>query len=114
MSLNDVRIFLKDGPFESDIGIDNLHPTKGTHWVVYNNGNYFYSYGCAPLLKLSEIFTKRNGQCLVSENKIQGLTGIKDCYCTRYCLYKLCSTKVIGLVFKSAVLNIYYQMIKER
>ena len=32
--LNDLGIFLRDGHFESDIGIVNLHPTKGTHWVL--------------------------------------------------------------------------------
>ena len=39
LSLNDVEIFLRDGPFESDIGIVNLHPSKGTHWVCYINEN---------------------------------------------------------------------------
>ena len=33
--LNNIGIFLRDGPFLSDIGIDNLHPAKGTHWVCY-------------------------------------------------------------------------------
>ena len=33
LSLNDVVIYLRDGPFKSDIGIVNLHPSKGTHWV---------------------------------------------------------------------------------
>ena len=28
-----VGIYLRDGPFLSDIGIVNLHPSKGTHWV---------------------------------------------------------------------------------
>ena len=46
--LNDVGIYLGDGPFRSDIGIVILHPTKGTHWVVYINENYFYGYGCGP------------------------------------------------------------------
>ena len=36
-SLSDVGICLREGPFESDIGIVNLHPRKGTHWVAYNN-----------------------------------------------------------------------------
>ena len=27
-------IYLRDGMFESDIGIVNLHPTKGTHWLL--------------------------------------------------------------------------------
>ena len=26
-----VKIYLRDGPFESDIGIVNLDPSKGTH-----------------------------------------------------------------------------------
>ena len=31
--LDDVGIYLRDGPFKSDIGIAILHPPKGTHWV---------------------------------------------------------------------------------
>ena len=42
-SLNDVGIHLRDGPFESDVGIVNLHPSKGTHWVVYISEKYFDS-----------------------------------------------------------------------
>ena len=45
LSLVDVGIYLRDGPFESDIGIVNLLPSKGTHWVCYINKNYFDSYG---------------------------------------------------------------------
>ena len=48
LSLNDVGIDLRDGPFKSDIGIVNLRPSKGTHWVCYINENYFDSYGCVP------------------------------------------------------------------
>ena len=33
LSLNDVGIYLGDDPFLSDIGIVNLHPSNGTHWV---------------------------------------------------------------------------------
>ena len=64
LSLNDVGIYLKDGSFESDIGIVNLHPSKGTHWVVYINEHYFDSYGCAPPKKLSKFIIKRNEFCL--------------------------------------------------
>ena len=39
--LKDVRLCLRDGPFSSDIGIENLHPSKGTHWVCYINENYW-------------------------------------------------------------------------
>ena len=31
LSSNDVGIYLRDGPFKTDIGIINLHPSKGTH-----------------------------------------------------------------------------------
>ena len=105
--LNNVRIYLRDGPFESDIGIVNLHPSKGTHWVCYINENYFDSYGCVCPKKLSKFIIKRNGHCLYSEYQIQKI----DSFCASYCLYIIYLTKVLGNDFKSAVLNLYYQMI---
>ena len=107
LSLNDVGIYLRDGPFESDIGIVNLHPSKGTHWVCYINENYFDSYGCSPPKKLSKFVIKRNSYCLYSEYQIQK----NDSFCASYCLYILYLTKVLGIDFKVAVLNLYYQMI---
>ena len=74
MGLSDVEIYLRDGPFESDIEIVNLHPSKKTHWVCYLNENYFDSYGCVCPKKLSKVNIKRNGHCLYSEYKIQDLT----------------------------------------
>ena len=90
------------------IGIVHLHPTKRTHWVVYTNGNSFDSYGCEPPQRLS----KRNGHCLYSEYRIRGLTRKRDSYCSayRFCIPYL--KKVLGIGFKSAVLNLYYQMIQ--
>ena len=58
LSLDDVGIYLTDGPFISDIGIVNSHPSKGTHWVFYLNENYSDSYGCAPPKKLSKFIIK--------------------------------------------------------
>ena len=55
IGLNNVGIHLRDGPFSSDIGIFNLHPSKGTHWVCYINEKFFDSYGCSPPKKLSKI-----------------------------------------------------------
>ena len=43
LSLNDVWIYLRDGPFLGGIGVVNLHTLKGTHWVCYINDNYFDS-----------------------------------------------------------------------
>ena len=108
LSLNDVGIYLRDGPFESDIGIVNLHPSKGTQWVCYINENYFDSYGIVCPKKLSKSIIKRNGFCLYSEYQIQK----NDSYCASYCLYIIYLTKVKGLDFKNSVLNLYYQMIK--
>ena len=71
LSLNDVGIYLRDGPFSSDLRIVNLHPTKGTHWVCYIDDNYFGSYGCVPPKKLSKFIKKRNGYCFCSEYQIQ-------------------------------------------
>ena len=45
LSMNDVGIYLRDGPFKSDIGIVNLHPSKGTYWLAYIKENYIDSYG---------------------------------------------------------------------
>ena len=52
--------------FESDIRIVNLHPTKGTHWVVYKIESYFDSYGHSPPNILSKFIIKRNGNFLYS------------------------------------------------
>ena len=105
LGLSVVGIYLRDGLFLSDIGIVNMHPSRGTHWVLYVDENYFDSYGCAPPKKLSKFIIKRNGHCLYSEYQIQQT----DTYCASYCLYILHLTKVLGIDFKSAVLNLYYQ-----
>ena len=103
--LYDVGIYLRDGPFQSDIGIVNLRPSKGTHWVCYITENYFDSYGCSPPKKLSKFIIKRGGYCLYSEYQIQK----HDSFCASYCLYKIYLTKVLGIDFKPAVLSLYYQ-----
>ena len=108
IGLDNVNIYLRDGPFKSDIGIVNLHPSKGTHWVCYINENYFDSYGIVCPKKLSKSIIKRNGYCLYSEYQIQK----NNSFCASYCLYIIYLTKVIGLDFKNSVLNLYYQMIK--
>ena len=107
IGLNNVNIYLRDGPFSSDIGIFNLHPTRGSHWVCYMNENYFDSYGVICPKKLSKFIKKRNGYCLYSEYQIQK----NDSFCASYCLYIIYLTKVLGIAFKSAVLNLYYQRI---
>ena len=107
IGLNNIEIYLRDGPFSSDIGIVNLPPSKGTHWVTYINENYFDSYGCVSPKKLSKFIIKRNGFCLYSEYEIQK----NDSLCASYCLYIIYLTKIVGIDFKFAVLDLYYQRI---
>ena len=105
IGLKNVGIYLRDGLFSTDIGIVNLHPSKGTHWIGYINENYFDSYGIVCPKKLSKYIIKRNCYCLYSEYQIQR----NESFCASYCLYIIYLTKVLGIVFKSAVLNLYYQ-----
>ena len=58
VGLDNDNIYLRDGPFSSDIGIVNLHPSKGTHWVCYINENYFDSYGIICPKNLSKFIIK--------------------------------------------------------
>ena len=103
--LKDVGIYLRNGPFKSDFGFVNLHPSKGSHWICYINEIYFDSYGVVCPKNLSKFIIKRNGYCLYSEYQIQK----DDSYCASYCLHIFYLTKVLGIDFKSAVLNLYYQ-----
>ena len=86
LSLIDVGIYLRDGPFSSNIGIVILHPSKGTHWVGCLNENYCDCYGCLPPQKLSKFIIERNKQCLYSEYKLQALTKKRASYCASFCL----------------------------
>ena len=83
IGLNNVKIYLRDGPFSSDIGIVDLHPFRGSHWICYINENYSDSYGCVPPKKLSKFIIKRNGYCLYSKYQIQK----NDSFCASYCLF---------------------------
>ena len=42
-SSNGVGIYLRDGLFESDIGIVNSHPSKETQWVVFISEFFFHT-----------------------------------------------------------------------
>ena len=95
-------IYMRDDKFNTTCGIVNLHPSVGTHWVMFTNQNYFDSYGCPPPTNILNHI--KNG--IYSEYQIQ----TNDSYCAAYCLYTLYLTNKIG--FKNAVLNLYYQTFK--
>ena len=48
LKLNSTGIYMRDDKFTTPSGLVNLHPIKGTHWVMFSNQNYFDSYGCPP------------------------------------------------------------------
>ena len=98
-------MYLRDGSFSSDVGNVNLHQLRGTYWVAYVNENYFDSSGCTPPQKLSGFIGNQNGHRFHSEYKIQGLTSEKVADCAAYCLYIIYLTKILGIDFKSTVLN---------
>ena len=60
IGLNDVGLYLRDGTFSSDIGVVNIHPSKGTYCVCYINENNFDSSGCVPPRTLSKFIMKQN------------------------------------------------------
>ena len=78
-----VGIYLRDGPFSSDIGIVNLHPSKGTPWVRYIKDCYFDLYGCPPPKKLLNYLKNKHKKCIYSEYQIEK----NDSFCASYCLY---------------------------
>ena len=89
-----------------------MHLSKETQWVEYTIENVCVSTGCAPPQKPSRFIIKRNARCLFSDYKIQRLTSKRDSYCAAYFLRIKYPVKVLGIDLKSAVLNLYYQMIQ--
>ena len=100
-------IYLRDGDFLTSYGIVNLHPSRGTHWVLYFRDCNFDSFGCSPPKKLPDYLKNKHKNCIYSECQ----TKKNDSFCANYCLYILHLTKLLGIDFISAVLKLYYQKI---
>ena len=66
-----VGIYLRDGIFSTNCGIVNLHPSRGTHWVLYIKDCYFDSYGRPPPKKLLKYLKNKHKKCTYSEYQIQ-------------------------------------------
>ena len=105
-----VGIYSRDGPFSSDIGLVKWHPSKGTHWVCYIKDCYFDSYGCPPPKKLLNYLKNKHKKCVYSEYQIQK----NDSFLLLNFLYIIYLVKVLGVDFKSAVLNWYYQRFSQK
>ena len=90
MNITECGIYMRDDKFNTTSGIVNLHPSVGTHWVMFTNQNYFDSYGCPPPTNI--------------------LNHIKNGIYSEYQIQTNDITNKIG--FKNAVLNLYYQTFK--
>ena len=106
---NDVGIYMRDDDFNTDIGIVNLHPSKGTHWVCYINKYYFDSYGCAPPENIKNYIKSKYKSCIYSEYQIQKY----DSLCASYCLYIIYCVEILLLDFKKAVLMLFYSKLND-
>ena len=40
IGLNNVEIYLRDGPISCDVGLVNIHSTKSTHWYYIYTKNF--------------------------------------------------------------------------
>ena len=58
LGIDNDDIYLRSGPYSSDIGFINLHLSKETHWVAYINENLFDSCGISPPKRLSNFLKK--------------------------------------------------------
>ena len=58
LKLNSTGIYMRDDKITTPSGIVNLHPTKGTHWVMFVNEYYFDSYGCPPPTNILNLIKK--------------------------------------------------------
>ena len=66
-------------------GFANLHPIKGTRWLLYLNQYRFDSYGCPPSQILTNYTIKWNTEGLFFEQRIQTSYS----YCATSCLLVL-------------------------
>ena len=104
---------MREGYFEGNIGINNLHPFNCTQWGLCI-GEY-YSYGC-PAPKLTRKHNiKRNGKSALSEFKNQRNSdssnnnqSATDSYCEAGCLNFVYLTRHINTNFKLVVLHLPY------
>ena len=86
LNINSTGIYMRGDKFTTTAGLVNSHPTKGTHWVMYTNKNYFDSYGSPPPVNI----TKQINAGFHSDYQIQK----DDSYCAAivylfYILHKL-------------------------
>ena len=94
-------IYMRDDKFTTTSGIVNLHPTKGTHWVMFVNEFFFIHMDVH--LQLIYLIT-------LKKVSIQNIKFRKMIVIVQRIVYMFYITQFIG--FKNAVLNLYFQTFK--
>ena len=97
MNITECGIYMRDDKFTTTSGIVNLHPTKGTHWVMFTNQNSFDSYGCPPPTNiLNHIKNGIYSEYQISDKR-QFLRGVLFIHTVshKYNWVQKCSTKFI-------------------
>ena len=84
-------------------GIVNLHPSRGTHWVLYIKDCYFDSCGCPPTKELLNYLKIKHKKCFYSDYLIQK----NDSFCASYSLYILKILLKIIIILKIIILKIF-------
>ena len=75
--LNNVGNFPRERQFSGVVEIVNIHPSTGTHWLVYIYKKYFDSCGCGPPNKLSR-FIRNEMDILCSLNTKYKVWSVKE------------------------------------
>ena len=76
-----VGIYLRDGDFLTSYGIVNLHPSRETHWVLYNKDCYFDSHGCSTPKKLLNYLKNEHIKSFYCDYQIQKNYSVCASYC---------------------------------
>ena len=66
------------------------------------------TFGCPPPKYFLKHLKNCHKICVLPDHQIQK----NDSFCGSYCLYIIYSTKMIGIDFISAVLNLHYKMVQ--
>ena len=82
---NKLKVYMRLEPFTTFSGIVNLHPTKGTHLVIFSDDYYFDAYGCRPSLSALNQLKSKHGKKIYNTYKKQK----QDSLCASYHLYVL-------------------------
>ena len=87
---------MRHSKFTTKDGSVSLHPTKCTHWALFEDGNILTVIDVRQPDILTNYIYTRNEKCVFSKYKIQ----VKDSDCAAYCLNNINQTKKLKKISK--------------